>query len=145
MRCSLSYAKIRQMNEKTPSLLVCFFANKSNLTQRSSKSVKTPSLSIILLVSAIFYVAVFSLLVQCWGMVIVRLPCFFYFCWWGGGALRGKWRRAAWQVEVRCVTKCKGLSVVLLLFRAFSLHKFRGFDGGWGILPLRPFEAVKGA
>ena len=138
MRCSLSSAKIRQMNEKTPSLLVCFFANKSNLTQRSAKSVKTPSLSIILLVSAIFYVAVFSLLVQCWGMVIVSLPCFFLFLLVG-------WRRAAWQVEVRCVTKCKGLSVVLLLFRAFSLHKFRGFDGGWGILPLRPFEAVKGA
>ena len=145
MRCSLSYAKIRQMNEKTPSLLVCFFANKSNLTQRSAKSVKTPSLSIILLVSAIFYVAVFSLLVQCWGMVIVRLPCFFLFLLVG-------WRRAAWQVkarcgqvEARCVTKCKGLSVVLLLYRAFSLHKFRGFDGGWGILPLRPFEAVKGA
>ena len=96
MRCSLSYAKIRQMNEKTPSLLVCFFANKSNLTQRSAKSVETPSLSIILLVSAIFYVAVFSLLVQCWGMVIVRLPCFFLFLLVG-------WRRAAWQVEARCV------------------------------------------
>ena len=66
-------------------------------------------------------------------------------CVASGGALRGKWRRAAWQVEVRCVTKCKGLYVVLLLYRAFSLHKFRGFDGGWGILPLRPFEAVKGA